>query len=157
MASRKKAPASMPELDKVEKAIWKFLLKEGGLKDDHGYYGGMWMDRSSKSYKKAMEDKQLNTMHDVRSGDYTFTATAQDDWNRFVLHFTPKAEIASEDITIPVDCNAAFAREEAFSSTGSVTSANTAVNANKPRPTQAIDVPIDPASNKPTMKIIGLS
>jgi hypothetical protein len=44
-----------------------------------------------------LEDKQLNTMHDVRSGDYTFTATAQDNWNRFVLHFTPKAEIATVD------------------------------------------------------------
>ncbi len=44
-----------------------------------------------------LEDKQLNTMHDVRSGDYTFTATAQDNWNRFVLHFTPKAEIATTD------------------------------------------------------------
>ncbi len=44
-----------------------------------------------------LEDKQLNTMHDVRSGDYTFTASAQDDWNRFILHFTPKAEIATTD------------------------------------------------------------
>jgi chitodextrinase len=38
-------------------------------------------------------------MHDVRSGDYTFTADSADNWNRFVLHFTPPTQISSIDAT----------------------------------------------------------
>ncbi|MFN8286272.1 MAG: CARDB domain-containing protein [Chitinophagales bacterium] len=49
-----------------------------------------------------LEDKKLNVFHDVRSGDYSFTAAANDNWNRFVLHFTPKAEFA----TVNSSCNA---------------------------------------------------
>ncbi len=42
-----------------------------------------------------LEDKKAGTMHDVRSGDYNFTSTTTDNWNRFVLHFTPKAEFTT--------------------------------------------------------------
>ncbi len=48
-----------------------------------------------------LEDKKLNIFYDVRTGDYNFTSDAADDWNRFVLHFTPKAEIA----TVNQNCN----------------------------------------------------
>ena len=44
-----------------------------------------------------LEDTKLNTYHDVRSGNYTFTADSADGWNRFVLHFTPAAVIATAD------------------------------------------------------------
>ncbi len=49
-----------------------------------------------------LEDKLLNVFHDVRSGDYTFNADANDNWNRFVLHFTPAAKFNSNSAT----CNA---------------------------------------------------
>ncbi len=49
-----------------------------------------------------LEDKKLNIFYDVRTGDYNFTSDAADDWNRFVLHFTPKAEI----VTIDQNCSA---------------------------------------------------
>ncbi len=42
-----------------------------------------------------LEDKKTGTMHDVRSGNYNFTSTTTDNWNRFVLHFTPKAEFTT--------------------------------------------------------------
>jgi len=45
----------------------------------------------------SLEDKKLNTFHNVRNGDYAFTSDIADDWNRFVLHFTPKAEISTAD------------------------------------------------------------
>jgi len=44
-----------------------------------------------------LEDKKLNTFYDVRTGNYNFTSDVADAWNRFVLHFTPKAEIAVSD------------------------------------------------------------
>ncbi|HWB63441.1 MAG TPA: hypothetical protein VG603_08025, partial [Chitinophagales bacterium] len=40
-----------------------------------------------------LEDIKTGTMHDVRSGIYSFTADAADNWERFVLHFTPPAQI----------------------------------------------------------------
>ncbi|MFN8299023.1 MAG: PKD domain-containing protein [Chitinophagales bacterium] len=46
-----------------------------------------------------LEDKKLNVFHDVRSGNYGFTASANDDWNRFVLHFTPAAKFNTTDAT----------------------------------------------------------
>src|SRR5207248_82253 len=42
-----------------------------------------------------LEDKKLNSLYDVRTGDYNFTSDAADAWNRFVLHFTLAAEIAT--------------------------------------------------------------
>jgi hypothetical protein len=42
-----------------------------------------------------LEDLQTGTMHNARSGDYSFTANATDAAARFVLHFTPAAEIAA--------------------------------------------------------------
>ena len=36
-----------------------------------------------------LEDKTLNLMHDLRAGDYSFTANATDTWDRFIVHFTP--------------------------------------------------------------------
>ena len=44
-----------------------------------------------------LEDKKLNIFYDVRQGDYNYTSDAADDWNRFVLHFTPKAEVTTVD------------------------------------------------------------
>ena len=44
-----------------------------------------------------LEDRALNVMYNVRNGDYSFTADSADDWNRFVLHFTPAAQIATTD------------------------------------------------------------
>lgn len=49
-----------------------------------------------------LEDKKLGTMYDVRNGDYNFTSDASDAWERFVLHFTPAAQVA----TTPQDCDA---------------------------------------------------
>ena len=49
-----------------------------------------------------MEDKKLNTFYDVRTGNYNFTSAVNDNWERFVLHFTPAAEIA----TVNQNCNA---------------------------------------------------
>ncbi len=49
-----------------------------------------------------LEDKQLNVMHDVRSGAYSFTANATDNFDRFVLHFTPAAHFN----TVDASCNA---------------------------------------------------
>ncbi len=46
-----------------------------------------------------LEDKKLNVFHDVRSGAYTFDANASDNWNRFVLHFTPAAIVATTNAT----------------------------------------------------------
>ncbi len=53
------------------------------------------------SYVK-LEDKKLGLMHDVRNGDYAFTSDSADNWNRFVLHFTPAAKFNMNDGT----CNA---------------------------------------------------
>ncbi|MFN8299201.1 MAG: PKD domain-containing protein, partial [Chitinophagales bacterium] len=50
-----------------------------------------------------LEDKLLNVFHDVRSGSYSFTSNANDNWNRFVLHFTPAAKFNTTDAT----CSAA--------------------------------------------------
>ena len=44
-----------------------------------------------------LEDKQANTMQDLRSGAYTFSTNINDDQGRFVLHFTPPAEIMTSD------------------------------------------------------------
>jgi len=46
-----------------------------------------------------LEDKQTGTMYNVRSGAYTFTSNASDNWNRFVLHFTPAATISTTAAT----------------------------------------------------------
>jgi PKD repeat protein len=44
-----------------------------------------------------LEDKKLNVFHDARSGDYNFVSDTADNWERFVLHFTPAAEISTTD------------------------------------------------------------
>ena len=44
-----------------------------------------------------LEDKQQQVMYNVRSGDYLFSSDTADNWNRFVLHFTPPAVISSMD------------------------------------------------------------
>jgi hypothetical protein len=46
-----------------------------------------------------LEDKKTNTMHNLRSGAYSFTANKADAQDRFVLHFTPKAEIQAANAT----------------------------------------------------------
>ena len=50
-----------------------------------------------------LEDRAMNVMYNIRNGDYSFTADSADNWNRFVLHFTPAAQIATSDGS----CNAA--------------------------------------------------
>jgi hypothetical protein len=40
-----------------------------------------------------LEDVQAGVMHNLRNGNYTFTSTTNDARNRFVLHFTPAAEV----------------------------------------------------------------
>ncbi len=50
-----------------------------------------------------LEDRKLNTFYNVRTGDYNFTADVTDAWERFVLHFTPAAEIT----TIAQSCDTA--------------------------------------------------
>jgi hypothetical protein len=44
-----------------------------------------------------LEDKALHVMYNVRNGDYTFSADSADNWNRFVLHFTPPAVVTTAD------------------------------------------------------------
>ena len=46
-----------------------------------------------------LEDKALNIFHNVRGGSYTFSADSADDWNRFVLHFTPPAQVLTTEGT----------------------------------------------------------
>lgn len=46
-----------------------------------------------------LEDKKNAVMHNLRSGDYTFTATATDSANRFLLHFSPPVVIDVADET----------------------------------------------------------
>jgi hypothetical protein len=46
-----------------------------------------------------LEDKQTNAMHNIRNGNYSFSAVNTDAQDRFVLHFTPKAAIQSADAT----------------------------------------------------------
>ncbi len=52
-----------------------------------------------------LEDLQQHIMYNVRNGDYFFSADSADNWNRFVLHFTPAAVIAATD----ADCHRAGA------------------------------------------------
>lgn len=46
-----------------------------------------------------LEDKTLGIMYNVRNGNYTFTADSADGWDRFVLHFTPAAQITAANAT----------------------------------------------------------
>jgi len=50
-----------------------------------------------------LEDKALNVMHNARSGNYTFTADSADAWDRFVLHFSPPAQVS----TVDANCSSA--------------------------------------------------
>jgi len=46
-----------------------------------------------------LEDKKTNAWHNLRNGDYSFTAGKTDNQNRFVLHFTPPTQIMTSDAT----------------------------------------------------------
>jgi PKD repeat protein len=46
-----------------------------------------------------LEDKQANVMYNVRNGVYQFSADSADEWNRFVIHFTPAAQISTLNST----------------------------------------------------------
>jgi PKD repeat protein len=48
-----------------------------------------------------LEDKQAGVMYNVRNGNYQFSSDSADEWNRFILHFTPPASIQ----TISAKCN----------------------------------------------------
>jgi hypothetical protein len=50
-----------------------------------------------------LEDLQTGTMHNLRTGNYTFAATTADAPNRFVLHFTPAAVINTTAATCNTD------------------------------------------------------
>jgi uncharacterized membrane protein len=46
-----------------------------------------------------LEDRLEKVIYNVRNGNYQFSADSADDWNRFVLHFTPAAVINQTDAT----------------------------------------------------------
>ncbi|MBL0309870.1 MAG: PKD domain-containing protein [Bacteroidetes bacterium] len=46
-----------------------------------------------------LEDKQTGVWHNMRDGDYTFATKTTDNQDRFVLHFTPPAQILTSDAT----------------------------------------------------------
>jgi hypothetical protein len=46
-----------------------------------------------------LEDKKLHTWFDLRKGNYTFSSTTSDDWNRFLLHFTPPVIVTGSNTT----------------------------------------------------------
>ena len=49
-----------------------------------------------------LEDKKTSTWQNLRNGTYTFSTNINDSQDRFVLHFTPPAEILTSDAS----CNA---------------------------------------------------
>ncbi|MFN8285148.1 MAG: fibronectin type III domain-containing protein [Chitinophagales bacterium] len=65
---------------------------EAGISGNYSFSFGGVNSFDPTSYI-TLEDKKLNIFHDVRSGDYSFTADATDNFDRFVLHFTPAAKI----------------------------------------------------------------
>ncbi|MBL0309846.1 MAG: PKD domain-containing protein [Bacteroidetes bacterium] len=44
-----------------------------------------------------LEDKQAGVWHNLRNGDYTFSTKKTDNQDRFVLHFTPAAQIMTSE------------------------------------------------------------
>ncbi len=69
---------------------------EAGVSGSYSFTFGGLNSFDPTSYI-TLEDKKLNVMHDVRSGDYNFTADATDNFDRFVLHFTPATKINTTD------------------------------------------------------------
>jgi hypothetical protein len=45
-----------------------------------------------------LEDKKVGTWYNIRRGDYIFKALTTDDWNRFVLHFTPPVLVTGANV-----------------------------------------------------------
>ena len=50
-----------------------------------------------------LEDKKTHTWFNTRNGIYTFTMLTTDDWNRFLIHFTPPSVLTEANTT----CSAA--------------------------------------------------
>ncbi len=71
---------------------------EAGVSGSYSFTFGGLNSFDPTSYI-TLEDKKLNIMHDVRSGDYNFTADATDNFDRFVLHFTPATKINTTNAT----------------------------------------------------------
>jgi len=71
---------------------------EAGISGSYSFTFGGLNSFDPTSYI-TLEDKKLNIMHDVRSGDYNFTADATDNFDRFVLHFTPATKINTTNAT----------------------------------------------------------
>jgi PKD domain len=49
-----------------------------------------------------IEDKKTHTWADVRKGNYSFNMLTTDDWNRFLIHFTPPVIITEANTTCAV-------------------------------------------------------
>lgn len=49
-----------------------------------------------------IEDKKLHTWFDARKGDYTFSMLTTDDWDRFLVHFTPPVIITEANTTCAI-------------------------------------------------------
>lgn len=55
-------------LDKIEKALWRYLFENGGILKEKGYYGGLSIERfkdygstkKSKLIKSYIDDNQVN-------------------------------------------------------------------------------------------------
>lgn len=46
-----------------------------------------------------LEDRKTNTWHNVRNGNYVFAGDTNDNLSRFVIHFTPPAQVTKSDAT----------------------------------------------------------
>lgn len=74
VSKRKAKVEPVPELDRIEKALWKFVIKNGGIGEDRGYYGGMQIDAYTKKYKDT-----INKINSVGI-DWTQTRPITDDY-----------------------------------------------------------------------------
>jgi len=82
-----------------------------------------------------LQDNLLNTTYNIRNGNYTFTSDSADNWNRFVLLFTPAAQINTTaatctsagmlNITQPGTANWNYTLADAASTTLSTGTLNT--------------------------------
>lgn len=60
----------------------------------HMSISALGMQQFDPTVYMILEDKKTNTFHNLRNGAYNFTASATDNQDRFILHFTPAVEIA---------------------------------------------------------------
>jgi len=96
---------------------------EPGVSGDYviSFAGISTFDVTSTIY---LEDLKTGAYHNARSGDYAFYADANDNWNRFVLHFTPAAIITPTNATCNVNGNINVQQPGAASWNYTLTDAN---------------------------------